>query len=95
MSRWAQKKIGVPPSRRPGQAAEQVADRRADLRACVVLLDVEADGLQLADHAVGDRALLPGRALDRGELEKEREDVGHAADLTVELARGAQLDAGP
>ena len=57
-----------------GQAAEQVPDRRVDLRARVVLLDVEAERPQLGDHAVGDRTLLAGRARDRGELEKEVEN---------------------
>ena len=36
---------------------------------------MEAEGLQLADDTVGDRTLLPGRALDRGQLEKEPEGV--------------------
>jgi hypothetical protein len=55
-----------------GEAAEQVPDRRADLRAALVLLDLEPERLELADDAVGDRALLPGRARDPCELEEER-----------------------
>ena len=58
-----------------GQAAEQVADRRADLRPGVVLGDLEAERPKLADDAVGDRTLLSGRALDRGQFEKEFEST--------------------
>ena len=73
VSRCAQKKIGVPPSVSAGQAAEQVPDRRVDLRAGVVLLDLEAERPQLGDDAVGDRALLSRRAGDRSKLEEEVE----------------------
>jgi hypothetical protein len=58
-----------------GQPAEQIADRRVDLRTGVVLLDVEAEGTQLGDDAVGNRALPAGRALDRRQLQEERERI--------------------
>jgi hypothetical protein len=62
-----------PASVATGQATEQVADRRIDLRAGVVLPDLEPERPQLGDHAVGDRTFLAGRARDRGELEEEVE----------------------
>ena len=56
-------------------AAVQVADRRADLRACVVLVDVEPEVPQVPRHGVRDRALLSRRAGQRGELREQVEDV--------------------
>jgi hypothetical protein len=56
-----------------GEAAEQVPDRRADLRAAPVLLDLEPERTQLVDDAIGDGPLLAGWACDRGELEEERQ----------------------
>ena len=40
---------------------------------------MEAEGPQLAADAVGDRTLLPGRALDRGQLEKKPESTVNKA----------------
>ena len=53
----------------------QVAHRRADLRAAAVLVDLEAAVPQVADDEIRDRALLAGRARDRGELREQVEDV--------------------
>ena len=58
------------------QPAQQVPDRRARRRAGVVLVDLEPERTQLSDHAVGDRALLSRRALDRSQLEEEGQSEG-------------------
>ena len=66
----------------PGRLEARVerAHRRADLRAGVVLVDVEADRAQLLDHTVGDDAFLARRARNGRQLEEEVQR-GHAAIL--------------
>ena len=73
MSRCAQKKIGVPPSPRPGRRQSRFPIVEPIAGAAVVLVDLEPERAQLREHAVGDRALLARRARDRGELEEERQ----------------------
>ena len=52
-----------------------VPHRRADGRAGVVLVRVEPEIAEIAEDAVGDGALLAGRARDGGELEEEVESL--------------------
>ena len=53
------------------EPAEQVAGVGVDPGAGVVLLDLEAELAQLRGDAIGHGTLVPGRAFDRGELEKQ------------------------
>ena len=67
----AQRKIGVPPSRSSAGCGSRCSRRRRRARRRVVLVPVEPELGQVCADAVGDRALLPRRARDRAELEKE------------------------
>ena len=58
------------------QAAVDVADVRADLRARVVLVHRQAEIAQVADHDVGNRALLARRARERRQLGEKVDDLG-------------------
>ena len=59
------------------EPTEEVAGRRADARARVVLVHLEAELAQVERDAVCDLALLAGRARQRGEVGEELDDVGH------------------
>jgi hypothetical protein len=59
---------------RAGQPAEHVARARPDAPAGVVLRGLEAERLEVGEHAVGDRPLRAGRARDRAELQEEVEE---------------------
>ena len=63
------------PFRRRLEPRVDVSHRRADRRTCAVLVRREAEIAQIAEHDIGDGALLARRARQRGQLEKEREDV--------------------
>ena len=59
---------------------EDVPHRRADGRPGVVLVGGEPEVADVAEHEVGDGALLARRAGDGGELEEEVEGLrGHGA----------------
>ena len=51
--------------------AENVAHRRADPPADIVLVCLEPERAQVVEHAVGDGPLLPRGARERGQLEEE------------------------
>src|SRR5204863_6675917 len=53
--------------------------RRADRPTGSVLVRLQAAVAEVPLHAVGDGALLAGRARDRGELAEQVDDVGHDA----------------
>ena len=55
------------------EADVDVSHRRADLRPAAVLVRLEPEVAQVAEHDVGDGTLLARRAGDRGELEEEVE----------------------
>ena len=84
--------VGAEEDRRPGGAvgrrdpAEDVAHGGVDPCSGVVLVVVEAERLQVVEDAVRDRALLPRRARQRRQLEKQGEHIrcptgSHAAIL--------------
>ncbi len=66
---------------------EDVAHRRADGGARVVLVPREADRLELRDHAIGDGPLLTRRARDRGQFEEETGDVAQRTASTATAPR--------
>ena len=53
----------------------EIPDRRADRRTRVVLVDVEAQIAKVPHDRVGDRALFPGGARERGELREQIQNV--------------------
>jgi hypothetical protein len=61
--------------RRTGRSAldppVEVPDRRADPRPAVVLVEADAEALELGRDAIGDGTLVPGRARNRGELREQ------------------------
>ena len=59
------------------RGSAEVPDRRADLRARLVLVDAEAERAQLSGDTVCDVALLPRRARQRAQLGEEVEDGAH------------------
>ena len=58
------------------EAAVDVADVRADLRARIVLVDRQPEIAQVADHDVRNRALLARRARERRQLGEKVDDLG-------------------
>jgi hypothetical protein len=52
--------------------AEQIADRRADLRTGVVLVDRESKPAKVLEHSIGDRTFLTGGTRHACELDEER-----------------------
>ena len=84
--------VGAEEDRRPlarsARAGGEVAHRRADARARVVLVDARARGREVGAHAVGDGALLPRRARHRGQLGEEIESRHTAILRRRRYARG-------
>jgi len=76
------------------EPAEEVPRRRADLRAGVVLVDVEAELAQVERDAVGDLALLARRARQRGKVGEELDDVRNQQILEAPLAAPSSGRAG-
>ena len=68
--------------------AEEIADRRVDPAAGIVLVDRERERAEILEHLVGNRAFLPGRARHPRKLDKELGDLGqlHEADLKAPRA---------
>ena len=60
-------------------SGEEVADRRSDPRAGVVLVGFEPELAQVTEDGVGDGSLFARRARKRGQLEEEIEYVGRHA----------------
>ena len=67
--------------RRALEARVEIAGRRTDALAGVVLFDLERAVAQVPRDRIGDGAFLSGRARDGGELREEVEDVGHVRSL--------------
>src|SRR5262249_35925304 len=76
------------PVRGRRQARVQVAGTRADLRAGVVLLDVEIEAAEFRHDPVGDRPLLTRRRRHRRQVEEQVERVHRAAMLRQAVAAG-------